>query len=406
MNTNMTVYKNIRHMKIRTGLMLAASGLLIFAGGLLISGAEEPPPVDSTSDRPAVESAPTPQSAEDQPAGDIQERGIHRMMPGPTKPQLGRAPQLLIPGVAPNPPAFGALPGDFTIRTYLKNTPLSARDGRHHSIDAVITVPSVIGPYQRFKLASAQPDFTTIQTAGGYYVNATGGYGDGYDAAQALQTELKSPQNDIALFRVDGPSVEGTMTIKSFSGNFLTALGGGGKANGAFHTDATKANIWEYFWIFKCGELGSGYTYAIKPAGTPSYINILTAIGGGGRTTQAMTAFSGLFDASKFKLIRQGNGSYALQTSNRVNYVTADGGGGIAHATATSDNLHTDATQVQSWEQFKIVEQPNCAYTIQTVSGFYLAVGPGGVISTRISDPNAAPSINYNAKFELIMIGL
>jgi len=78
-------------------------------------------------------------------------------------------------------------------------------------------------------------------------------------------------------------------------------------------------------------------------------------------------------------------------------------GGGLAGGL----NLQTDRTQVQAWEQFKIVEQSNCAYTIQTTSGFYLAVGGGGTkISTRISDPNAAPSIGYKAKFELIMIGL
>ncbi len=116
-----------------------------------------------------------------------------------------------------------------------------------------------------------------------------------------------------------------------------------------------------------------------------------------------MTAFSGLQAGSRFKLIKQSDGTYALQTSSG-NYVTAVNGGGLA----SGDNLHTDAQQVQAWEKFKIVEQPpNCSYTIQTVSGFFLAVGPGSsTISTRISDPNAAPSIGYNAKFELIMTGL
>lgn len=386
-------------------------GLMVLVGGLLASKAEVPSPNEPPAVSPAVEGEASPQAPEEPPTGEVQERAVPRMMPGLTKPKAGRAPQLSMPGVAPNPPAFGGLPGEFTIRTYLKNTPLSARDGGHHSIDAVITIPSVIGPYQRFKLASVQPDFTTIQTAGGYYVSATGGYGNGYDATQALQTELRTPQNDIALFRLDGPSAQGLMTIKTYSGNFLTALGGGGKATAAFHTDATKANTWEYFWVLKCGDLGSGYTYAIRPTGTGgpgTVVKFLTANGGGGRTSQAMTAFSGLSNSSKFKLIRQGDGSYALQTSNRVNYVTAVGGGGLAHGTATADNLQTNRTQVQAWEQFKIVEQPNCAYTIQTVSGFYLGVAPGsgGTISTRISDPNAAPSINYTAKFELMMIGL
>jgi len=73
-------------------------------------------------------------------------------------------------------------------------------------------------------------------------------------------------------------------------------------------------------------------------------------------------------------------------------------------------NLHTDATQIQAWEKFKIVDQGDGTYTIQTVSGFYLAVNTKvlqatGGISTRISFPDAAPQIGYTAKFELMMIG-
>ena len=140
-----------------------------------------------------------------------------------------------------------------------------------------------------------------------------------------------------------------------------------------------------------------------KHSGKGDFVSFLTALGGSGLASQAMTAYSGLQSGSKFKLMRQSDGTYALQTSNGVNYVTAVGGGGVA----SGGNLHTDARQVQAWEKFKLVEQPNCSYTIQTVSGFYLAVGPGSsTISTRISDPNAAPTIGYNAKFELIMLVL
>ena len=45
-------------------------------------------------------------------------------------------------------------------------------------------------------------------------------------------------------------------------------------------------------------------------------------------------------------------------------------------------------------------------YTIQTTSGFFLGVGQGGVISTRISNPDAGPQIGYNARFEFIPVGL
>ena len=101
-------------------------------------------------------------------------------------------------------------------------------------------------------------------------------------------------------------------------------------------------------------------------------------------------------------------GRMSLQTCNGVNYVTAVGGGGIARG----DNLHTDATQIRDWEKFKIVDQGDATYTIQTVSGFYLAVKPyfgdglppDDLISTRISFPNEAPQIGYTAKFNLMMI--
>lgn len=373
------------------------------------SAAEAPPP----SQMAQGEAAP-----DQSEAGEVQERAVirdHRTQPGtfaPTQktPSSGQLTvQPFVPAVAPNPPAFGTLPGDFAIRSYLQNTPFTARDGGHHSIDAVITVPTVIGPNQRFRLATVQPDYTTIQTSGGYFMSAVGGLGGAPNTTQGVQTELMTPQRDIALFRIDGPSAAGTFTIKTYDGHFLTALGGGGKATDAFHTDAVQANTWEYFYFVKCGELGSGYQYAIRPTGTGNipgkgdFVSYLTALGGGGRTQQAMTAYSGLQAGSRFRFIKQSDGSYALQTSNGVNYVTAVGGGGLA----SGDNLHTDAQQVQAWEKFKIVEQPNCSYTIQTVSGFYLAVGPGSsTISTRISDPNAAPSIGYNAKFELIMVGL
>ena len=56
------------------------------------------------------------------------------------------------------------------------------------------------------------------------------------------------------------------------------------------------------------------------------------------------------------------------------------------------------------------MDQGDGTYTIQTVSGFYLAVNTHvlqftGGISTRISFPDAAPQIGYAAKFELMMIG-
>jgi hypothetical protein len=60
--------------------------------------------------------------------------------------------------------AFGLLPGEFAIRTSLKDYYLTARNGGRHSIDAVITAATAVAGSEKFKLTSFQPDFTTIQT--------------------------------------------------------------------------------------------------------------------------------------------------------------------------------------------------------------------------------------------------
>jgi hypothetical protein len=105
--------------------------------------------------------------------------------------------------------------------------------------------------------------------------------------------------------------------------------------------------------------------------------------------------------------MRQSDGSYALQTSNGRNVVTAIGGGGIAHNPADFDNLVTDRTQVQAWETFRIVDRGDCIYTIQTVNNWFVAAQTTAPfdVSTRISYPNGALAIGYSPWFEFVMWG-
>jgi hypothetical protein len=58
------------------------------------------------------------------------------------------------------------------------------------------------------------------------------------------------------------PLLPGHFAFKTFYGYWVTAVGGGGKTSDAFHTDAVKADRWEWFGLYKCGDLGSGYQYA------------------------------------------------------------------------------------------------------------------------------------------------
>jgi hypothetical protein len=57
-----------------------------------------------------------------------------------------------------------------------------------------------------------------------------------------------------------------------------------------------------------------------------------------------------------------------------------------------------------AWETFRLVDQGDCTYAIQTVSGYYLGLSKAssdfGVFSTDISD------INYATKFRLSMFFL
>ena len=136
-------------------------------------------------------------------------------------------------------------------------------------------------------------------------------------------------------------------------GNYLTAVGGGGRITDVVHTDATQPRSWEKFrlWV----DLGSGYNppYAIQTTSG----RYLTAVGGGGRTTDVVhTDATQIAAWEKFRLLTQVGpsdyGAYAIQTA-RGNYLTATGGGG--HKT-DPPAVHTDATHIGSWETFWLLK--------------------------------------------------
>jgi hypothetical protein len=243
------------------------------------------------------------------------------------------------------------------------------------------------------------------------YLTAVGGGGRTTDVIHTDATQIGSWEG----FRLPPDKYGWRNTIQTVDRHYLTAVGGGG--NDAIHTNAPTANLWEYFWIWKCGDLGSGYQYTIHARSEPVFG--VFAYGGGGRVaTRAGVVVAGAIGRltdyaqrpvpfnnnwQKFKLIQQSDGSYALQTSNGINYVTAIRGGGLSSGGRFYDNLVTDRTQVQAWERFRFVDQGDCTYAIQTVSGYYLgkrtaAPGTGlGVFSTDVDD------IKNATKFRLVM---
>ncbi|HTJ32561.1 MAG TPA: hypothetical protein VL738_04975 [Dactylosporangium sp.] len=122
--------------------------------------------------------------------------------------------------------------------------------------------------------------------------------------------------------------------------NFLTAVGGGGRTSDVIHSDATVARSWETFTLVDAGD---GVHVGIRTLTG----NFLTAVGGGGRTTDTIHSDATRLQAwEKFNVVRFGGDGFGIQTIDG-HWVTAVGGGG-----RTSDVIHTDATVVRSWELF------------------------------------------------------
>ncbi len=163
----------------------------------------------------------------------------------------------------------------------------------------------------------------------------------------------------------------GEFSILTDKGFLVTAVGGGGRTQDAIHTDAAQIQAWEKFKLVDLG----GNQYAIE---TPDG-HYLTAVDGGGRTTEVVhTDATKIGSWETFRLYDQGDGSYALQTAG-AKYLTAVGGGG-----KTQDVVHTDAVQVGSWEKFKFMKIGDLGsglqYSIRWSGGarFFTAVGGGG----------------------------
>jgi hypothetical protein len=303
--------------------------------------------------------------------------------------------------------AKALLSGKFLIRTFRTGNFVTARDSGHHSIDALISSATVPGPNEVFNCQAGDNFQNFMFTAGNFIVSARNGGGIGAsDDTETFQTEARDFRDD-EKFIFNGPEQDGTFSVQTLTGNFVTAVGGGGHSSRAFHTDATQALAWEKFFLLRTGDLTLGHLhqYAIRPIGTN--VGFLTAINGGNRKVQAMTANSPLVDNSRFRLEKQADGTFAIGTPMPFHFVTADDGGGLAHGSPQIDNLITTQTQVKDWEKFRIQETSPGVFTIQTVSGFFIGVKNDlSNISTRISFPDEAPSIGYSAKFELTWMGV
>jgi hypothetical protein len=172
-------------------------------------------------------------------------------------------------------------------------------------------------------------------------------------------------------------------------GRYLTAVGGGGKASDAIHTDATQPRAWEKFrlWV----DAQTTQYYALQTVNG----HFLTANNGGGLISNAIqSTVTVLINGwGLFKLIPQSPfPSYAIQTI-RGYFLTAVGGGGHN----TDDAIHTNATTVAEWEKFNLFRcgdfGSGSTYGVQAWGGNvinpWLTASGGG----RFPGPNALTAL-------------
>jgi len=130
--------------------------------------------------------------------------------------------------------------------------------------------------------------------------------------------------------------------------------------------------------------------------------NYLTAVNGGGIFGNgALHTDATKIDAwEQFKLIPLSNGKYAIQTI-KGNYLTAVNGGGVFGLAA----IHTDATKIDGWEVFTLQNLGGNIYAIQTMNGNYLtALNGGGIGGGEVTIHTDATKIDAWEKFRLIML--
>jgi hypothetical protein len=330
---------------------------------------------------------------------------------------------LIVRPVPTLPPIYFSytLPGAFAFKTTRGYYLTAVSGGGRSSPPAVVTATQFAGPWEQFRIR-VDPNTAydkSFQTSMGNYVTAVNGGGMTGDALHTDATRVLGWEQfrmvDLAENGGSAPTWYSLFTIRN---NVVTAVGAGGRYDDAIHTDGYQVGSWERLRPVKCGDLGDGYEYYILDAnGT-----MLTADDGGGHADD-YAIVRGWWPGepsnaqwSRFRLMRQSDGTYALRTSNGVNYVTALQGGGLVEQYVECDPgwfgacidgrtgiFHTDATAVRGWEKFRIVDTGDCKYAIQTSSGFYMGIfasSHGTMMTTRRS------SITSTEKFEFVMSGL
>jgi len=153
--------------------------------------------------------------------------------------------------------------------------------------------------------------------------------------------------------------------IQTASGNYLTAVGGGGlggpdygPAAVALHTDATVAGPWETFTVHW---LDASYTRFSLQTVDGHYLSAIQGGGQGGPDDSSSPIHTDARTIAEWETLTVNFLPNDQVTINLPNgrFLTAVAGGGVG--TPQSAPLHTDVVQPGAWETFTLVKQGTVA---------------------------------------------
>jgi hypothetical protein len=237
-----------------------------------------------------------------------------------------------------------------------------------------------------------------LLTAGGYYLLAAGGGGDISDSA--IQTQFKyvfdsgtttpDPLGAFELFNVFKEPTANIFAFQTVNGNFITAVDGGGRTTDVLHTDAVSVGAWEQFRIAQTGPSGA-FSVSIQTHSN----NFLTAVGLGGKTTDAIHSDATKVGSWETFFIRQWGSpgdvspaasQYFIVDISKNQAIAARGGGGQTQNTIQFAGINGNTPL--DWARFTLIPQSNGSYALQTINENYVtAVNGGGLdYGTESSD--------------------
>lgn len=223
-----------------------------------------------------------------------------------------------------------------------------------------------------------------LLTDGGYLLFAPGGGGDVSDSA--IQTQIKyvldgatTTPSDIGTFELFNvyKSTANQFAFQTVNGNFITAVDGGGRTTDVLHTDAVNVGAWEEFRIAQTGPSGA-FSVSIQTNSN----NFLTAVGSGGQTTDAIHSDATkvgtweTFFIRKFGNLSIGDSQYFIVDTSKNQAIAARGGGGQTQNTIQFTG--TNSNVPLAWARFTLVPQSNGSYALRTINDNYVTAVNGG----------------------------